>query len=168
MDGKANTSHGNHVPTTQTANNAIFLRNDNTWQIVTPANIGAAASSHTHSYAASSHNHAASNITSGTLGVARGGTGATTFTSGAALIGAGTGAVTTRAIKHTTTKSYVGTGNELATCGTVTYGVLHNLNRTTTVNTADTNYTTYMARGIALVTSAPSSLTNGCCAFVYS
>ena len=39
-------SHGNHVPTTQTANNAKFLRNDNTWQTVTPANIGAAASDH--------------------------------------------------------------------------------------------------------------------------
>lgn len=69
-------SHGNHVPTTQTANNAVFLRNDNTWQTVTPANIGAAAASHgthltigtgasnaaagnhTHSgYAASSHSH---------------------------------------------------------------------------------------------------------------
>ena len=46
-------SHGNHVPTTQTASNKIFLRNDNTWQTVTPANIGAAASSHTHSYAGS-------------------------------------------------------------------------------------------------------------------
>ena len=33
-------SHGNHVPTTQTANNAKFLRNDNTWQTVTPSNIG--------------------------------------------------------------------------------------------------------------------------------
>lgn len=44
---------------------------------ITPAAIGAAASSHTHSYAASSHNHAASNITSGTLGTARGGTGIT-------------------------------------------------------------------------------------------
>lgn len=42
-------SHGNHVPTKETANNAKFLRNDNTWQTVTPANIGAAASSHTHS-----------------------------------------------------------------------------------------------------------------------
>ncbi len=51
--GAAAASHGNHVPTTQTANNAIFLRNDNTWQTVTPANIGAAASSHTHSYAGS-------------------------------------------------------------------------------------------------------------------
>lgn len=39
-------NHGNHVPATETANNAKFLRNDNTWQTVTPANIGAAASSH--------------------------------------------------------------------------------------------------------------------------
>lgn len=44
----AKASHGNHVPTTQTANNAVFLRNDNTWQTVTPANIGAATSGHTH------------------------------------------------------------------------------------------------------------------------
>ena len=49
LDGKANTSHGTHVPTPQTADNAKFLRNDNSWQTVTPANIGAAASSHTHS-----------------------------------------------------------------------------------------------------------------------
>ena len=49
LNGKAAKSHGNHVPATQTANNAVFLRNDNTWQTVTPANIGAAASSHTHS-----------------------------------------------------------------------------------------------------------------------
>ena len=46
LSGKANSSHGNHVPTTQTADNATFLRNDNTWQKITPANIGAAASSH--------------------------------------------------------------------------------------------------------------------------
>ena len=51
LSGKANSSHGNHVPTTQTANNATFLRNDNTWQKVTPTNIGAAASSHTHTVA---------------------------------------------------------------------------------------------------------------------
>ena len=50
LSGKANTSHGNHVPTTETANNAKFLRNDNTWQTVTPANIGAAAITHTHDY----------------------------------------------------------------------------------------------------------------------
>ena len=48
LDGKANTSHGNHVPKTETANNAKFLRNDNTWQTVTPVNIGAADRSHSH------------------------------------------------------------------------------------------------------------------------
>lgn len=42
-----------------------------------------------------SHVHSAADITSGTLPVGRGGTGATTFTSGNVLIGAGTGAVTT-------------------------------------------------------------------------
>ena len=57
-------SHGNHVPATQTANNKIFLRCDNTWHTITPAEIGAqvagsyAAASHTHSgYAAASHTH---------------------------------------------------------------------------------------------------------------
>ena len=42
IGGRAPAAHGNHVPTTETANNARFLRNDNTWQTVTPANIGAA------------------------------------------------------------------------------------------------------------------------------
>ena len=46
--GAAAASHGNHVPATQTASNSVFLRNDNTWQTVTPANIGAAASVHAH------------------------------------------------------------------------------------------------------------------------
>lgn len=48
LANKAASSHGNHVPATQTANNAIFLRNDNTWATVTPANIGAAAVDHSH------------------------------------------------------------------------------------------------------------------------
>ena len=97
LSGKANSSHGNHVPATQTASNKVFLRNDNTWATVTPENIGAAASSHNHTVsnitdltvtaaelnyidgvesnvqaqldgkAALSHNHAATEITSGTL-----------------------------------------------------------------------------------------------------
>lgn len=54
LGGKANSSHGNHVPTTESANNARFLRNDNTWQTVTAGNIGAAPSSHSHNYAGSS------------------------------------------------------------------------------------------------------------------
>lgn len=98
--GKANSSHGNHVPTTQTASNKVFLRNDNTWVTVTPANIGAAAASHgTHvtygtsasalgtssagsasTVSRSDHVHALPALTSctGTLSVAKGGTGATT------------------------------------------------------------------------------------------
>lgn len=44
LDGFAASSHGTHVPTPQTASNTKFLRNDNTWQDVTPANIGAATS----------------------------------------------------------------------------------------------------------------------------
>lgn len=61
---------------------------------ITPAAIGASASE---------HKHAASDITSGTLPVSRGGTGATTFTSGYALIGNGTSAVTTKKIDTTVT-----------------------------------------------------------------
>ena len=100
LNGKANSSHGNHVPTTQIADNATFLRNDNTWAKVTPSNIGAqpagsyASASHTHDdryyteteintklngKANSSHTHGngditsldASKITSGTIDLAR-------------------------------------------------------------------------------------------------
>ena len=46
IDKKANESHGNHIPEPQTADNAMFLRNDNTWAKVTPSNIGAAAEEH--------------------------------------------------------------------------------------------------------------------------
>ncbi len=77
LDGKANASHGNHVPTVQTADNAVFLRNDNTWQTITPTNIGAAAANHTHNYAANSHNHNGAYVydkanTSGTMNDAAG------------------------------------------------------------------------------------------------
>ena len=44
--GAAAASHGNHVPATQTADNTIFLRNDNSWATVTPNNIGAATENH--------------------------------------------------------------------------------------------------------------------------
>ena len=47
-------SHGNHVPAAQSANNKVFLRCDNTWATITPAEIGAQPAG---SYAASNHNH---------------------------------------------------------------------------------------------------------------
>lgn len=75
--GAAAASHGNHVPATETANNARFLRNDNTWQAVTPANIGASSTGHKHtkseitdfptSMTPTAHNQAASTITAGTF-----------------------------------------------------------------------------------------------------
>lgn len=153
--GAAATSHGNHVPATETANNAKFLRNDNTWQTVTPANIGAATTSHgTHvsyssnvpvmdgtasvgsastvsrsdhvhptdtSRAAAEHEHDAGDITSGTLSVARGGTGKATLTSGQVLVGNGTGAVSQREID--TTAGGASGSTSLITSGAVYTGL---------------------------------------------
>ena len=41
LKDKADKQHGLHVPQTQTPSNSVFLRNDNTWQTITPDNIGA-------------------------------------------------------------------------------------------------------------------------------
>ena len=40
LKGKADKNHGLHVPDKQTPSNSVFLRNDNTWQQITPDNIG--------------------------------------------------------------------------------------------------------------------------------
>jgi hypothetical protein len=65
-----------------------------------------------------------SQITSGTLGVPRGGTGAATFTSGSILIGSGTGALSTLA-NSTYTATGTGTQNNTITSVTVdSYGRL--------------------------------------------
>ena len=66
-------------------------------------------------------NIAASNITSGTLGVNRGGTGASSFTSGNVLIGNGTSAIGTRAIDTTT--GGTASSNSLITSGAVNAGL---------------------------------------------
>lgn len=182
LAGKANSSHGNHVPAVQTASNAIFLRNDNTWATVTPANIGAAASSHgTHvSYGTSAsalgtssagtattvsrsdHVHALPALTSctGTLTVAKGGTGATTLTSGQALIGNGTNAVTTRAINTLSAVGNIGYGssnaNNLATLSTLAFW-----NGQYTSNKSNLAYCNQGAFGTAATYAATTSITNG-------
>ena len=67
--------------------------------------------------AAAAHNHAASNITSGTLGIARGGTGKSTHTANAVLTGNGTSAVNNVA---TADGALYATGaNEAPTFGTL-------------------------------------------------
>lgn len=104
----------------------------------------------------------------GTLPVTKGGTGATTFTSGAVLVGNGTSAVTTRSItNNTSTSSSVTASTNIPTMNTVRYA----LNRTTSVAAADSNLSTIMARGIYAgttdLTAGTSSLTNGVIYLVY-
>ena len=103
---------------------------------------------------------------SNVIPVSNGGTGATSFTSGQLLIGNGANAVTGRGVTNNTSAAMC-SGTYIPTCNTVAQHVAAVLNRSNGVHNAGTAYTTYMARGIALVTSAPSSLANGCCAFVY-
>ena len=108
----------------------------------------------------SGHKHGAGDITSGTLSVANGGTGATTFSSGAVLIGGGQGAITTKNITDNTSSTAV-SGTNLVTANTVNNHVINRLNRSDSVTTANTSYGTFMARAIAAGTSTPTSLTNG-------
>ena len=63
--------------------------------------------------------------------------------------------------KQTVTKSDVGLGN------VDNVSINTRLNRTTNVNAADTNYTTYMARGEALFSTETTPTVNGCIAWQY-
>ena len=52
--------------------------------------------------------------------------------------------------------------------GAATTGDIHTaLNRTNAVNVANSNYTTYMARGEALFSTETTPTVNGCIAWVY-
>ena len=103
-----------------TGNGNIYVRNGatdswTTWrQILDSEN-------YTNYAATASHNHSASDITSGVLDVARGGTGKSTFTSGAALIGNGTGSITTRAITDNTGSNFITLSTNLITSNTLGY-----------------------------------------------
>lgn len=98
----------------------------------------------------------------GTIGVAYGGTGATTLTSGAALIGNGTGAVQTRSITNNTSKTAVSASTNLITANTLYY---HSGNSNlTTVGTISSGTwqgsTVGVAYGGTGMTSAPSLQVN--------
>lgn len=105
--------------------------------------------------------------TSDVINVAHGGTGLSTLASGQALIGAGSGNVTTRAITNNTTASAALTAStNLLTMNTLRWA----LNRTTGPAAADVNYTTAMMRAIMAQTNDPgegSALTSGMILLIY-
>ena len=127
----------------------------------------------------------------GTLPAAQGGTGKTTWTqygvlyasatnalantaagtAGYLLQSNGTAAPSWRTVVDTTTaKTAMNNDTGIPTGRKVLHGIEYMINRTTAVNVADTaGYATYMARGIALGTSVPSTTpANGCLFGVYA
>ena len=118
LSGKADTNHGNHVPATQTASNKTFLRNDNTWQTVTPANIGAAPTSHAStgtSYGVSSASNYGHAMASGT----------TPKANGTAAVGSETAKFARGDHVHplqTTVSGNAGSATKLATTRAITIG----------------------------------------------
>lgn len=141
---------------TTLTSNAILTGNGTTAVNMVPTAVGAA-------YATAANGA----LTFGTLPVGQGGTGASTFTANSAIISGSTttGAFTTRAITNNTATSTALTANtNLITANTLRY----HTNRTTSVAAADTNYTTYMARGVALVSTDTTPTNNGQIAWVYA
>ena len=99
---------------------------------------------------------AASKITSGTLGVGHGGTGADSFTSGEVLVGAGSSAITTKAIDTTVTanSSNLITSGAVATAISGLTGAMHLLGVTTTdVSSGNANTTATVSIGGSNVTA---------------
>ena len=140
---------------------------------ITPAAIGAAASDHTHTpssigAAASYHNHSASNITSGTLGVARGGTGKSSVTSGNFLVGNGTGAMTEKTPSQVLSAIGAAASSHNHAASNITAGTFPD---TGIVAKTGTDYTTSRVRNIKAsttdLTAGSSALANGDIYLVY-
>lgn len=101
---------------------------------------------------------------SGVLPVSKGGTGLSTIPGLAALVGNGTSAITTRNINHFTNgNSGIAPSENLITSGVLRYAI----NRSTCVSSADTNYTTLMARGASLNSTETTPAVNGAIAWTY-
>lgn len=120
----------------------------------------------------SNHEHEASEITSGTLSsavlptvpVSKGGTGATSFTAGRALISNGTDAFETRSITDYTDTTGILTANN----NLITQNTLRNtLNRASSVASSNSSYDTYMVRGVSLNNTETTPSQNGQIAWTY-
>lgn len=99
------------------------------------------------------------------IDVAHGGTGLKSIPEGYVLVGNGANTPVLRKINAATT---VADDDDLVTGRQVVAYVANRLNRTSAVNDADTGYSQYKARAIAISTSVPSSLTNGFIHLTYS
>lgn len=98
---------------------------------------------------------------SGTLGVGNGGTGATTFTSGALLIGNGTSAVGTRTIKNMTAKGNLGWTAAATDIYIPTVNTLAYWNGAYSGTSSNLTYCNQGAFGTAATYTATTSITSG-------
>ena len=81
----------------------------------------------------------------------------------------GLGGAAVKGVTDKTADADLGTSDtNVPTARAVTYNTRKWMARTTYVNAADTNYTTYMARGVALVSAATNPTVNGTLNFQYS
>ena len=129
------------VPAPAAGKQASFLRGDGTWAVPTNTT------------------YTLSSIT-GTLAVSKGGTGATTLTSGALLEGNGTSAVKTRAVTNLTAKGALGytssNGTNIPTLGTIAYW-----NGAYSGTTSNLAYCAKGAFGDAAIKGVTTSATSG-------
>lgn len=134
-----------------TLNTTISFKNQNANIVLAgPASGSAAAPSFRSLVAADIPNLNTSKLTAGTLGVARGGTGASTLTSGEVLIGNGTSAVTTKAIDTTVTanSSNLVTSGAVASAISGLTGAMHFVGITTTALTDGATTATLAGDGL--------------------
>ena len=107
----------------------------------------------TNSFATKTHSHSVSDLTSGTLSVSRGGTGKTSLTSGAILLGNGTSGISTTS---TLSVSKGGTGQSTLTSGAILLG-----NGTNGITTTSTLSVSKGGTGKTSLTSGAILLGNG-------
>jgi hypothetical protein len=126
---------------------------------VTAAQIGAAGSE---------HYHRTTDITSGVLDVARGGTGTTNYKHLRYCLGLGdtTGVLTanyggTGVTTYNALRNKMGLGNSVGVLG-VDYG------GTGVSSLVGTDYAAFRVRGVQMATTAPTTISNGCVVLVYT
>lgn len=143
LQSSTNTAQSTSLNTT-----ISFINQDPNKILAGPTSGSAAAPTFRSLVAADIPNLSTDKLTSGTLGVARGGTGAGTFATGEVLIGNGTGAITTLAIDSTVTanSSNLVTSGAVASAITGLTGAMHLIGSTSTALTDGATTSTLVAK----------------------